>query len=187
MAEYLKRPKAKQIEDLRAVQDTVREILERVRKEGVAAVREYSSRFDNWSPESFKVTEDEMRAAKSKLPATEVADIDFCQAQIRNFAREQMNRLVDFEVETLPGVHLGQKIIPPREMPVDRRRRHIRRLGRLGQGEALRPLLGDQRQRRLDQRLAEVAVVVSPLHPRNFGPPQILSSTLPMDFSSFPA
>lgn len=39
-------------------------------------------------------------------------DIDFCQAQIRNFAREQMDRLVDFEVETLSGVHLGQKVIP---------------------------------------------------------------------------
>jgi sulfopropanediol 3-dehydrogenase len=41
-----------------------------------------------------------------------VEDIDFCQAQVRNFASEQMKRLVDFEVETLPGVHLGQKVIP---------------------------------------------------------------------------
>ena len=41
-----------------------------------------------------------------------VDDIKFCQTQIRNFAREQMKRLQDFEVETLPGVHLGQKIIP---------------------------------------------------------------------------
>ena len=112
MAEYLKKPKEKKIEDIRAVQDTVREILERVRKEGVDAVREYSRKFDGWAPQSFKVTEDEKRAAKAKLPATEVADIDFCQAQIRNFAQEQMKRLVDFEVETLPGVHLGQKIIP---------------------------------------------------------------------------
>ncbi len=112
MAEYLKKPKEKKIEDIRAVQDTVREILERVRKEGVDAVREYSRKFDGWAPQSFKVTEDEKRAAKAKLPATEVADIDFCQAQIRNFAQEQMKRLADFEVETLPGVHLGQRIIP---------------------------------------------------------------------------
>lgn len=112
MAEYLKKPKDKKFEDIRAVQDTVREILDRVRKEGVDAVRDYSGRFDGWAPKSFKATEDEKRAAKGKLPATEVADIDFCQAQIRNFAREQMKRLVDFEVETLPGAHLGQKIIP---------------------------------------------------------------------------
>ncbi len=112
MAEYLKKPKDKKIEDIRAVQDTVREILDRIRKEGIDAVRDYSGKFDGWAPKSFKVTEDEKRAAKSTLPATEVADIDFCQTQIRNFAQEQMKRLVDFEVETLPGVHLGQKIIP---------------------------------------------------------------------------
>ena len=46
------------------------------------------------------------------MSETMVSDIDFCQEQIRNFATEQMKRLTDFEVETLPGVHLGQKIIP---------------------------------------------------------------------------
>lgn len=112
MAEYLKNAKEKPEEDIRVVQDTVREILERVRKEGEAAVRYYSERFDNWGPKSFKVSRDEMRDAKKKLPLTEAEDIDFCQSQIRNFATEQMKRLVDFEVETLPGVHLGQKIIP---------------------------------------------------------------------------
>ena len=112
MAEYLKKAKEKPEEDIRAVQDTVREMLERVRKEGEAAVRYYSERFDEWSPKSFKVSVDEVAEAKKKLPVTEVEDIDFCQSQIRNFAAEQMQRLVDFEVETLPGVHLGQKIIP---------------------------------------------------------------------------
>jgi sulfopropanediol 3-dehydrogenase len=112
MAEYLKKAKEKPEEDIRAVQDTVREILDRVKKEGEAAVRDFSKKFDDWSPKSFKISQDEIRAARSKLPATEVEDIDFCQAQIRNFAAEQMKRLVDFEVETLPGVHLGQKIIP---------------------------------------------------------------------------
>lgn len=112
MAEYLKKAKEKPEEDIRVVQDTVREILERVRKEREVAVRYYSEKFDNWTPKSFKVSRDEMADAKKKLPATEVEDIDFCQSQIRNFATEQMKRLVDFEVETFPGVHLGQKIIP---------------------------------------------------------------------------
>jgi sulfopropanediol 3-dehydrogenase len=112
VAEYLKKAKEKPEEDIRAVQDTVREILERVRKEGEAAVRYYSEKFDNWTPKSFKVSRDEMTDAKKKLPVTEAEDIDFCQSQIRHFATEQMKRLVDFEVETFPGVHLGQKIIP---------------------------------------------------------------------------
>jgi sulfopropanediol 3-dehydrogenase len=112
MIKYLKKAIEKPQEDITAVQETVREILAKIKNEGEAGLRFYSEKFDNWSPKSFRVSEDEIRAAKSKLPATEVEDIDFCQAQIRNFAQEQMKRLVDFEVETVPGVHLGQKIIP---------------------------------------------------------------------------
>jgi sulfopropanediol 3-dehydrogenase len=94
------------------VREAVREMIQRVKDEGEAAVRYYSEKFDNWSPKSFKISKDEMMSVKNKLPQREIDDIDFCQAQIRNFATEQMKRLVDFEVETLPGVHLGQKIIP---------------------------------------------------------------------------
>jgi sulfopropanediol 3-dehydrogenase len=112
MAQYLKRAIEKPEEDVSAVQAAVMEILEKVKKEGIDAVRYYSEKFDSWSPKSFRVSQDEMGSVKNKLPAKEVEDIDFCQTQIRNFAAEQMKRLVDFEVETLPGVHLGQKIIP---------------------------------------------------------------------------
>ncbi len=112
MIEYLKKAIEKPEEDISAVQDAVSEILEKVKMKGIDAVRYYSEKFDNWSPKSFRVSQDEMRSVKNKLPAKEVEDIDFCQTQIRNFAAEQMKRLVDFEVETLPGIHLGQKIIP---------------------------------------------------------------------------
>jgi sulfopropanediol 3-dehydrogenase len=112
MAEYLKKAVEKPEEDISAVQAAVSEILEKVKQKGIEAVRYYSEKFDDWSPKSFRVSEDEIRSVKNKLPAKEVEDIDFCQTQIRNFAIEQMKRLVDFEVETLPGVHLGQKIIP---------------------------------------------------------------------------
>jgi len=83
-----------------------------VKQDGDAAVRYYSEKFDKWSPKSFKVTDEEIQSAKSKMPASMKTDIDYCQTQIRNFAKEQMKRLVDFEVETLPGIRLGQKIIP---------------------------------------------------------------------------
>ena len=112
MAAYLKKAIERPKEDLTAVREAVREIIGRVKEEGEAAVRYYSEKFDNWSPRSFRVSQDEILNAKKKLPQSEIEDIDFCQAQIRNFATEQMKRLVDFEIETLPGVHLGQKIIP---------------------------------------------------------------------------
>jgi len=112
MATYLKRAVERPVEDLTAVRQTVSEILERIQKEGMDAVRFYSKKFDGWEPKSFRLSADEVQAARRALPASEIKDIDFCQAQIRNFASEQMRRLVGFEVETLPGVHLGQKIIP---------------------------------------------------------------------------
>jgi sulfopropanediol 3-dehydrogenase len=112
MAFYLKKAKERPIEDLTRVRETVREIIDKVRSEGEAGVRYYSSKFDNWSPKSFKIGAEEMQAVKSQLPSAMAEDIDFCQAQIRNFATEQMKRLTDFEVQTLPGVFLGQKVIP---------------------------------------------------------------------------
>jgi len=114
MAQYLKKAIERPKENLALIQESVREIIERVKKEGEAGVRYYSKMFDNWNPKSFRVSEDQISAAKRNLPPTEIEDIDFCQSQIRNFASEQMKHIEDlnFEVETLPGVHLGQKVIP---------------------------------------------------------------------------
>jgi sulfopropanediol 3-dehydrogenase len=112
MPEYLKSSIDRPEEDITAVQETVKGIIEKVKNEGEDGLRYYSEKFDKWSPKSFRVSEDEILEAKKALPKTEIEDINFCQAQIRNFAKEQMERIVDFEVETLPGVHLGQKIIP---------------------------------------------------------------------------
>jgi sulfopropanediol 3-dehydrogenase len=112
MPSYLKSAKPRPREDLSAVRDIVRDILESVQAEGEAAVRRYSKNFDDWAPDRFKISPDEIKAARSKLPTTMAEDIDYCQTQIRNFAEAQMKRLVDFEEETLPGVFLGQKVIP---------------------------------------------------------------------------
>jgi sulfopropanediol 3-dehydrogenase len=112
MATYLKKAKERPEQDMRTVSDTVRGILERVRQEGEEAVRYYSKKFDNWDPPSFRVSEEEVDKARKSLSSLEREDIDFCQEQIRNFAEKQREVIVGFEAETLPGIHLGQKIIP---------------------------------------------------------------------------
>lgn len=112
MARYLKKAKERPAEDLDTVKKVVGEIIEKVRSEGESAVRYYSEKFDDWSPKNFKVSHDEIRAAKGKLTDQMVEDIDFCQAQIRNFAQEQMKALNEIEIESRPGVFLGQKVIP---------------------------------------------------------------------------
>ncbi len=112
MADYLKKAKERPEQDLRAVSELVREVLDRVRQNGEAAVRDYSKKFDKWDPPSFRVSEGEIEKAIQSLSPLEREDIDFCQTQIRNFAEKQREVIRSFEVETLPGIHLGQKIIP---------------------------------------------------------------------------
>jgi len=112
MAIYLKEAKERPEQDIQAVSDTVSEVLDRVRREGEAAVRFYSKKFDNWDPPNFRISRDEIERAGKSLSALEREDIDFCQAQIRNFAQKQREVIIGFEAETLPGIHLGQKIIP---------------------------------------------------------------------------
>jgi sulfopropanediol 3-dehydrogenase len=112
MAIYLKKAQERPEQDLRVVSDLVREVLDRVRQEGEAAVRFYSKKFDQWDPPSFRLSEAEVEKSIRTLSSLEKEDIDFCQAQIRNFAEKQREVIRGFEAETLPGIHLGQKIIP---------------------------------------------------------------------------
>jgi sulfopropanediol 3-dehydrogenase len=112
MPTYLKQAQPPTAADIRQVQTAVAEILERVRRDGDAAVRDYSRRFDGWEPPSFRVSEDEIRRAAAGLPESLKADIAFAQTQVRRFAEAQRARFEDFEIETLPGVFLGQRCIP---------------------------------------------------------------------------
>ncbi|WP_030745156.1 histidinol dehydrogenase [Streptomyces sp. NRRL F-5135] len=92
--------------------DTVAAVIADVRASGDAAVRRYSEAFDGWSPASFRLTEDEVRGIVAAVPETVLDDIRFAQTQVRQFARAQRESLHEFEIETLPGVFLGQRNIP---------------------------------------------------------------------------
>jgi sulfopropanediol 3-dehydrogenase len=94
------------------VRATVERILGDIAKQGSAAVREFSERFDKWSPPQFRLTADEIQDCVRSLPPSTIHDIEFAQTQIRNFAVAQRACLKDLEVETLPGVVLGHKNVP---------------------------------------------------------------------------
>ncbi|MDQ2795861.1 MAG: histidinol dehydrogenase [Actinomycetota bacterium] len=94
------------------VATTVRDVLDDVRARGDEAVRRYSEKFDNWSPESFRLSPEQIAEIVAGVPEQVIRDIEFVQAQVRRFAEAQRASLTDFEVETLPGVHLGQKNVP---------------------------------------------------------------------------
>src|SRR5215212_1808617 len=90
----------------------VEAIIADVKARGDRAVRELSERFDKWSPPSFRLSDDEIRALVAQVPLQTIEDIKFAQAQIRNFAEIQRASMRDIEVETLPGVVLGHRHIP---------------------------------------------------------------------------
>jgi len=94
------------------VRSTVEGILADIAARGETAVREYSEKFDKWSPPSFKLSESEIAECVRALPQGVIDDIKFAQTQIRNFALTQRAALPDVEVQTLPGVVLGHKNIP---------------------------------------------------------------------------
>ncbi|MED6311211.1 MAG: histidinol dehydrogenase [Pseudomonadota bacterium] len=94
------------------VRGIVEDILSDIEKRGDAAVRELSEKFDDFTREEFRLSEDEIKAAVSKVPQTDIEDIEFAQKQVRNFAQKQKECLQDLEVETMPGVILGHRNIP---------------------------------------------------------------------------
>jgi sulfopropanediol 3-dehydrogenase len=94
------------------VRETVESILGDIEARGEEAVRDLSKKFDNWAPQNFKLTPQEVERAIREVAKRDLDDIKFAQAQVRNFAKEQKASLKDIEVETLPGVVLGHRHIP---------------------------------------------------------------------------
>lgn len=94
------------------IRATVEHIIADIEKRGDEAVREYSRKFDGWDPADFRLSRDEIAAARKQLSAREIEDIAFAQKQVRNFAQIQRDSMKDVEVETYPGVVLGHKHIP---------------------------------------------------------------------------
>ena len=114
MARHLKRGiDASAVKEADAkVRETVEHILADIEARGDEAVRELSKKFDQWAPESFRLSKQEVERAIGKVAKRDLEDIRFAQAQVRNFAEKQKACILDLEVETLPGVILGHRNIP---------------------------------------------------------------------------
>ena len=91
---------------------TVRAIIADIRQRGDVAVREYSERFDRWSPPSFRLDDEAIAEIVAGVPHEVLDDIRTVQANVRRFAEVQRASLTDVEVETQPGVVLGHKHVP---------------------------------------------------------------------------
>lgn len=114
MAIWLKRGAAAdvKVQSDRKIRDIVEAALADIEQRGDDAVREMSIKFDGWDREDYRLSQPEIDAAVDSLTAQERKDIEFAQAQVRNFAQIQRASMQDVEVETLPGVILGHKNVP---------------------------------------------------------------------------
>jgi len=112
--QYLKKGKneADRALDDAKVREIVEGTLKAIAERGDEAVREFSEKFDSYTPKSFKLSADEIDSLVKKVAPQDLEDIKFAQSQIRKFAQAQRNSMQDIEVETMPGVILGHKNIP---------------------------------------------------------------------------
>lgn len=114
MAYWLKKAGAAETNAARKldVSETVKNLLGDIEARGDEAVREMSTKFDGWTPESFLLSDREKQDCLDQLTGQDLKDIEFAQTQVRNFAQIQRDSMTDVEVETLPGVTLGHRHVP---------------------------------------------------------------------------
>jgi len=109
---WIKRPQGQDAQADRSLTEKVSAIIERVKTEGDTALRAFSQQFDKVVPAQFEVSEQEIAEALEGMAAQTRRDSEFAINQVRRFAQAQLATMQPLEVETLPGVHLGHRIIP---------------------------------------------------------------------------
>ena len=109
---YTKAPGRSSVADTADVVGLVQEILAAVRTRGDAAVREYSQRFDKADLEQFEMSAADRNAAVDQLEKQTREDTEFAIANVRRFAEAQLQTIQPLEIEALPGLHLGHRVIP---------------------------------------------------------------------------
>ena len=111
---YLKsgKPQIERSEDDARVRVVVEDALADIEARGDAAIRDLADKFDDYTPESYRLSQREIDELIAKVSPRDMEDIRFAQAQVRKFAEIQLASMQDVEVETMPGVILGHKNIP---------------------------------------------------------------------------
>jgi len=89
-------------------EDTVRPILDAVRRRGDKALVEYARKFDNFDRKSVRVTEGELKAAQSQLSPDFRKAIKTASKNIRAFAELQMPKTKSATIS--PGLVVGQVV-----------------------------------------------------------------------------
>ena len=93
------------------VTEIVQGILNDIEEGGDAKALEYAAKFDDYDG-NVLLTEDEIAAAIAAVPDKLKRDIEFSHGNVKRFAEAQKASMRDIEVEVVPGMIAGQKMIP---------------------------------------------------------------------------
>jgi len=110
--QYIKSAGRDAVADTGPVEATVKTVLAEVKAFGDAAVRKFSKEFDKAEVGSLEVSMADREQAVADLDPETRADTEFAIARVREFAQAQLGTILPLEVETLPGLHLGHRVIP---------------------------------------------------------------------------
>ncbi|HED14834.1 MAG TPA: histidinol dehydrogenase [Gammaproteobacteria bacterium] len=108
---YLKKAHKTPTTDDGAIREIVQKILSEIELGGDAAAKQYADKFDHYDG-NILMTAEEIAAAAAKVPQKLKDDIQFAHDNVRRFAEAQKSTLQDIEIEVVPGLIAGQKIIP---------------------------------------------------------------------------
>ncbi len=98
--------------DNKPVAELVAKVLADVKARGDAAVRDYSAQFDKSDLQVFEVTMAQREAAVAALDPQTRKDTEFAIANVRRFAEAQLATILPLDIEPLPGVFMGHRVIP---------------------------------------------------------------------------
>ncbi|WP_456444859.1 histidinol dehydrogenase [Thiolapillus sp.] len=96
-----------------AVNDTVNDIIARIRREGDAALLEFTNRFDGWQAESaadLEIPKNRLEQAWNSIPRDQQQALEHAAARIRAYAERQ--KMAGWEYEEADGTLLGQQVTP---------------------------------------------------------------------------
>ncbi|MBM1633108.1 histidinol dehydrogenase [Sulfitobacter mediterraneus] len=93
------------------VQKTVQTILSEIESGGEEKALEYAAKFDKYDG-NIVLSKEEIAAAGALVSDQVKADIRFAHDNVKRFAEAQKSTIGDVEIEVVPGLTAGQKVIP---------------------------------------------------------------------------
>ena len=109
--EYLKKATLTARSGASDVNELVQGILDDIEAGGDDKALEYATKFDKYEG-SVLLSAADIEAAIAAVPEKLKRDIEFSHANVKRFAEAQKASMSDIEVEVVPGLTAGQKMIP---------------------------------------------------------------------------